>query len=594
MNRAAFSVIEVVLATAIFAIFATGAAIALISGLSLNQSAVEQTVANQYAAEGMEATRSIRNQNYANLVNGTYGLGTTGGVWTFSGSQNVFDKYTRTITIADVLRDANGNIATSGGTLDVNTKKIAVNVSWLTGVRSLVTGLTTYLTNWSGDTLTVPGNIGDGLLVYSDGSTTPKGRSFDVATGLFGSENSATVGASARSFALRTSPTKQEAIVSYTDSGGALRVLCYDGTNWSEDWTVNVGGTATTRRFDVAYETNSGKVVVLYSTNAGSNELAFRTKPSSASCGSANWTAATTFDSPGTTGVVHWVKMATDARGSSNLITAIWADANSDLQAAVWDGSTWTQRVSALENSLEVVSAAQDIDDFNVKYESLSGDVMVVWANSAGKNATNGVRYATCPGGSASCTWSAVITPPTFSDDATNLDLSANPSSDEMIFASIGNSGSDLQIGYWSGTAWTDNANVDTSTAAPLAGTKLVATGWLVNGATKRSVVVYNDDNVSNIGWYVCNLGVCTAQSDFVPAALGNPQKWYDVQTDPFNNEQLVLTLSDTNNDLWAKKLSMTSAPAFAWTNADGNAALETGLGQATVSPFGFSYWRLP
>jgi hypothetical protein len=48
-----------------------------------------------------------------------------------------------------------------------------------------------------------------------------------------------------------------------------------------------------------------------------------------------------------------------------------------------------------------------------------------------------------------------LTTPPTFTDDATNLDISAS----QIVincFASIGNAASDLQVGYWSGSAWTN------------------------------------------------------------------------------------------------------------------------------------------
>ncbi|MBI2450973.1 MAG: hypothetical protein HYV52_01375 [Parcubacteria group bacterium] len=438
---------------------------------------------------------------------------------------------------------------------------------------------------------------GDGLITYGiSANTTPQWRTYTASTNTFGAETATIAGATGLNFQTRTSPTKQEAIAGYVNSGGSLQIMCYNGTSWTNEWTATVGGTGTTRRFDIAYETNSGDVMVLYSTNAATtNELAYRTKLGSADCGTANWSAATNLDPIRTSGIVQWVKMAWDRRSASNLITAIWADANSDLSAMVWSGTAWGNEPTAVtEASLEFVAAAQDVDDFDVEYESLSGDVMVVWANSAGANGTNGVRYRTCTGGTSTCTWGAVTTPPTWLDDATNLDISANPNTDEMVFASIGNAGSDLQVGYWSGSAWTNVANADTASAAPLAGTRLVATGWLISGATTRGIVAYNDSATTTVNYRTLTApSTWSATINFTPTpAFGNPRKWYDIKTDPFNKDSLILTVSDLNNDLFAKRLIMNATPTFTWTNADGGAALQLTLPQATAQPFSFDYWR--
>src|SRR3989338_4019288 len=82
-----FSVIEVILAAAIFMIFATGAVGVVLQGLSSNRQGGEQTVANQYAAEGLEAVRSIKNQGFSNLVNstGTGIIRSGSNVWAFGG-----------------------------------------------------------------------------------------------------------------------------------------------------------------------------------------------------------------------------------------------------------------------------------------------------------------------------------------------------------------------------------------------------------------------------------------------------------------------------------------------------------------------------
>lgn len=588
-----FSVIEVLLAAAIFMIFSVATGTVVLQGFSGNRLGEEQTIANQYAAEGIEAVKSIKNQAFSNLVNaaGT-GILQSGGVWTFSGANNQFgpnNKYSRVITVSDVRRDGSGNIVSSGGVLDPDSKKITSTVSWNFGPsRPDSVTLSTYLTNFRRPILS------GGLLVYGDGTTLPKYRTYDRGANTFSAETGSLAGNVGRNFAVRTSPTKGEAIAGYITATGVLQIMCFDGSTWTNEWSVTVGGTGSTRRFDIAYETNTGDVMVLYSTNVALiNELAYRTKAGSNGCGTANWAADVNLNPMRTNNVVHWVKMAWDKRASSNLITAIWADQSARLSVAIWNGTGWVNEPPAVtESSLEVVGSGQDVEDFDVEYESVSGDVMVVWAKSVGANGTNGVRYRTCTGGTFVCTWNAVTIPPTFLDDATNLDISANPNTDEIIFASIGNAGSDLQIGYWSGSAWTANANVDQNTTTPLWGTKLVSTGWLISGGTTRSIVVYNDRAERNISWYVCNAGSCSLQSDFVVSPLfANPQKFYEIQMDSVNRDQLMFTLSDNSSDLFSKRLVMTAAPAFTWTNSDGS-ALETTLPQVINSPFSFAFWR--
>lgn len=442
---------------------------------------------------------------------------------------------------------------------------------------------------------------GDGVLIYGQsGNSLPQFRDYISASNSFSSVRPTITGAAGALFTVRTNPltTKQEAVAAYV-SNGTLRVLCTDGANWYEEWTQTVGGTDGTRRFDLAFETNTGDAVVLYSRNAsGTNELGYRTKPGSAACGSANWSSAQTLDPQRTSGVVHWVRMAPDRRADHNNIAAIWADSNSDLSAMVWNGSSWeNEPAAALETSLERVSASQDVESFAVETEGLSGDIMVVWGHSAGADGVNGVRYATAAwtGGSPAHTWGTAAAAPAFLDDATSLDLAANPASDELVFASIGNAGSDLQAGYWSGSAWTNTANLDTTAQTPAAGTRLVSAAWISSNTATRSVIVYNDASATNVGWYAGNGGVFTAQTDFAPSpSFANPQRYYSLAQDPVHRDRLVLAVADSASDLFAKRLTMTSAAAFAWSNADGGSALETALVSNLAGGFSFVFWPAP
>lgn len=435
---------------------------------------------------------------------------------------------------------------------------------------------------------------GDGKIFYSiSGNTTPQTRDYISTSDSFNSAVGTVSGAAAIQSVLKSSPTRNEFVAGYVDSGGTLRVLCYDGTSWTNEWSVSVGGTGTTRRFDIAYEKSSGDVMVAYSTNtAAANAVAYRTKSGSLACGTANWSATVLMPTTTTltSGIVHWVKLAQDRRATSNLLAIIWADAAQDLGASIWSGSSFGNfpTLAQMEQALEIVTAGQDVESFDVEYESLSGDVMIAWG-SGGTNGTNGAYYNTCTGGTSTCTWGSRTAMPTFLDDATHIDIAADPLTDRILFASIGNAGSDLQRGVWSGTAWTNTANADTSCATPTAGTKFVATGWLNSGANSRGVLAYYDSAATNVGWMTVSGTTWTNQTDWTPTPLFGAQRQYEIDVDPFNLDRLIFTVSDANSDIFAKRLIL-SGTSFAWSNADGGTQIEANTASTTYKTFDFEY----
>ncbi len=596
-----------------FALFSAAGVTGIIGGLDSNRLGAEMTVATEYASEGLEAARSIRNQDFAKFTVTAPGasvgiIRSAGNIWDFAGTENIFDsRYTRRLTVESVCRDTTAakNIINCTGpsdpNIDVNTKKVTSRVNWnFTVARPQEIILSAYLTNWKAPI--IPSD--NALLVYAN-AIKPQYRLFTDGANTFSSANEMAIGSAGKNFVIRTSPTKREAIAGYTYGSGSttvLQVICFDGTSWSNEWTAQVNPSqfdVSTRRFDIAYETQSGDAMVLYSTGA-TGQLAYRTKPGSTGCGSSGWSGVIPLTAQGSTGVIQWVKMAGDRRSTSSDLAAAWADNTSRLQAAVWNGiDNWSQS-GALETTLKAVNTPQDVDSFDLDFESQSGNLMVVWGYGGGGRGTSPVYYAryVCQ---PTCSWVGK-SPLGLNSDAANLDIAANPTGNEIVFASI-SSGSRLQAAYWSGSSWTASNNLDTSTTPPSAGSELVAAGWLNLSGTSRSVVVYADavpakNPVNVIDWVVGNGASFSAPSHCAtnsnPACLPLPgtKVWLAVRSDPKSNDRLILTFSDNNSDLFAKRLVMGAGPTFTWSNADGGAALETGLSQATASPFAFAYWR--
>lgn len=148
-----FSIVEVLLAMAIFAIFATGIFYLSLDTIQRDTKINLNTEALLYAKEGIEAVRNMRDKNYLVLTNGDYGLSLNEGSWEFvAAPEDISGFYERTITIEDVYRNEEGEINEEGIYLDPETKKITSEVIWYQkGIIPKSISLTTYLSNWTGD-----------------------------------------------------------------------------------------------------------------------------------------------------------------------------------------------------------------------------------------------------------------------------------------------------------------------------------------------------------------------------------------------------------------------------------------------------------
>ncbi len=150
-SQSGSSVIEVMIAMAIFIIIAASSVVTILGSFTTTRLAKEETLATLFAQEGLEAVQSIRNQAWSNLVVGTYGLENSGGNWIFAGSPDLdpSGKFTREAVIVAVERDTGGDIVSSGGIVDNDTVQVTVNVNWsFTPTRQNTVTLDTYLTDW--------------------------------------------------------------------------------------------------------------------------------------------------------------------------------------------------------------------------------------------------------------------------------------------------------------------------------------------------------------------------------------------------------------------------------------------------------------
>lgn len=133
-HQLGFSLIEVLLASSVFALLVTIMAGALIYSQDSAVLAGQRARAVLLAEEGLEAVRNIRDASFSNLVDGSHGLVISSNQWALAGSSDTTDIYTRQVQITTPSTDRRQIIATVTWQQNLQRQGSAV--------------LITYLTNW--------------------------------------------------------------------------------------------------------------------------------------------------------------------------------------------------------------------------------------------------------------------------------------------------------------------------------------------------------------------------------------------------------------------------------------------------------------
>jgi prepilin-type N-terminal cleavage/methylation domain-containing protein len=325
-----FSLIEVLLAVALFTIFATAAGIAGVSVINLNRFAGDEVVAGQYAAEGLEAARSIKNTSFTDFATPSGAMGvikTPGNIWAWAGTGNSTDsgRYTRQITLSSV---------------NANTKKVTSTVSWnYTTGQTRSVDVSTYLTNWKAA-------IGKGgMLVYGDGGTTTdaiKYKILDTAGAWSTAQATADVDSGSTNKYLRiakvfASSTRNEKVLvsrHYNGTGQWIYAQVWNGSAWGNVVQLSTWNATTfldVQNFDGTY-LNNGNFMVVYSDNTVIPKMQIWN-------GSA-WSGQTSLTTLGTSQIPTYV--VAKARSGTNEVMAAFFTQASDVISEYYSGSAWS------------------------------------------------------------------------------------------------------------------------------------------------------------------------------------------------------------------------------------------------------------
>lgn len=415
--------VEVLLAVAVFGLVVTAVTGAIIYGQQSTLLASQRAHAAHIAKASNEALRAIRDENFSLLAPGTYGLAISGNKWVLTGTPDIVDGiYTRSVIISSI---------------DAVTLSITTNVSWQQNPQRSGTVTTSgRLTNWRVAGVP-PGPI---MMAYSKTTNVPFIRTWNGSA--WSAESSAqTVGGNINYVVLKVSRTRNEAVLGTMDAAGNIYAQVWNGASWSAPTLMaNVGATlAVYRGFDIDYETSGDRAVITYLPNSTSVDPAYRI------WNGASWTAATTITTPPTTGIVRWIETAPSPISSSNDISMIMLDANSDVYGMLWNGTSWgTMGVAAVWDATAASATKKTID---VAYEQTTGRPVFIWGDSVATD-----QYYRIWNG-ATLTAATLLDIPASGGVCEWAKLAPRPSSNEIMYG-CQDAGADLNTRKWSGSAW--------------------------------------------------------------------------------------------------------------------------------------------
>ncbi|MHB0995339.1 MAG: lamin tail domain-containing protein, partial [Elusimicrobiales bacterium] len=336
-----------------------------------------------------------------------------------------------------------------------------------------------------------------------------------------------------------------------------LSVLKWDGSAWSDVTPAPAptpGGSAT-RRFDLAPESLSGRMLVAY-YNGTLGAVTYAVWSSSASA----W-ATTPASLPMTAlgGSVNWVRLKSMPGTNRVLLAAM--DANSDISAAVWNGSTWIDNVN-----LTAAASIATRETFDAAWETQTGDALMLWGEGTG---TNYRKWYSATG------WGGITAGPAIAATAGAnwIRLCSDPVSNRIGFTSL-DGDLDWNTAVWrpSGTeGWSALPTQDTAMSG--SAYRMTDCAWESQSGELLAVAVDDSGATDNkFDWITWAAGAWSPASPSVTATNNNTVfagsiTWLSLIPDP-NTDNITALAMDAANDVRSTVWNGTAwAAAGATTN---------------------------
>ena len=455
------------------------------------------------------------------------------------------------------------------------------------------------------------------------GSTTNRGRiSMSQYTfgspGTFGTRFTQTqVANSAIQFvANAASPTRNEKMVGFQLNNGSLYVdKCTSACSGTANLGTNmwnqtiVGSGVVTRAFDIAYEQESGRAMVVYAGNT-TGKLYYCIYDGTnwgpvSNCAPTNGTNDITLSDGTTTltGTPEWVRFVpqgaqfNDIR-SNNILLAV-EDTNKNIFTVRWNGTAWDstdrQVLTTTGGATVATTDSGNVDPqpFDVGWESDSGMEMAVYANGTA------LSYRTSTGSG----WSSATTISTLASAAQWIRIASDPHSNRIsMITSFGSTGTVGSTATGTPYIWkTDGTTVGWTpgvaiTMAQDAGQN-VSTAWLKanSGTTPRAVFSASANaNTQQPDWlaWTASSGFVSSWASLVTISgdiiVGN-----EMSPSP-NSDIITMIQNDRDGKMCARTFSGTAWGALI-TNNLSTTMVNTTTGQTTnktytQKPYQYTY----
>jgi hypothetical protein len=373
----------------------------------------------------------------------------------------------------------------------------------------------------------------------------------------------------------RFASTREEVAAALTETPSELRLhLAHAGSGgWIVDEMIKLPVPpldADKRVFDLICEASSGEVLLVYSDNT-SNPV-YRT------FAAGSWSAPQkVFASPPGSAAVRWVVLA--RRAASDEIAVLYADAETNLMAAFWDGG----RFIAASNSVLDVPSAYVHQFFDAAYEAQSGDLLVPHGNSCCMCFDYSLKAP------ADTFWQTGLVPPTLCVGLwTFMKVAARRGTDQIALV-----GDRWTVGTWDGASWTSVKTLWTGSPW-FEVTRWADVAWV--GGAPAAVVVFrgwtDPETPTNPGhgklFWARYASAAWQQGTPVPVEGLGELTWVRLEAFPRDDRVLAL-FSDDGRSLWAASYDESKG----WTVENGGAALAVKeLSTAATRPFSVDIWQ--